>query len=178
MNRRTLTEDEQQLWAQVTRGDTPLADDRCRMTDDKKKSPVKLSDRSFYPPLPVIRHPTPDLPLMLVAYAGIDRNNSERFRKGEMPLDGTIDLHGMSREKAHIALSHFIRVQYDRGGRFLLAVTGKGTASGGRGILRDLLPQWLAEPGLRGMILALDVAKPKHGGSGAYYILLKRVRGG
>ncbi|MBY0407454.1 MAG: Smr/MutS family protein, partial [Rickettsiales bacterium] len=45
-----------------------------------------------------------------------------------------------------------------------------------RGVLREMLPQWLTEPGLRPLVLAYDTAKPQHGGSGAYYILLRRKR--
>ena len=114
------------------------------------------------------------------AYAGIDRNTAERFRKGESFIDGTIDLHGMSREKAHIALCRFLGAHYERGSRCLLVITGKGSKNQSgemqRGVLREMLPAWLDEPGLRGIVLAFDVAKPKHGGSGAYYVLLRRKR--
>ena len=36
------------------------------------------------------------------AYANIDRATSERFRKGDYPIDATLDLHGMNREKKRI----------------------------------------------------------------------------
>ena len=168
------------MWEYVTRGDARLADGGNRMTDDEKRKPIKPNRISHTSSSSVIRHPPSSAGSpTLATYAGIDRNTAERFRKGEMAMDGTIDLHGMSREKAHVALSGFIRHHYDRGSRCLLAITGKGfrqNGEQGRGILREMLPQWLAEPGLRGIILAFDVAKPKHGGSGAYYILLRRAR--
>jgi len=168
------------MWEYVTRGDEPLAEIRSRKSEIGNQKPVRLpvippdvSSSDFWFPASDFCLPP------LGAYAGIDRNTAERFRKGEMEMDGTIDLHGMSREKAHVALSGFIRHHYDRGSRCLLVITGKGLRQNGeqqRGILREMLPQWLAEPGLRGIILAFDVARPKHGGSGAYYILLRRAR--
>lgn len=108
-------------------------------------------------------------------YAGIDRNTAERFRKGNYTIDATLDLHGLSREQAHMALSGFIRAYYSQGARCLLVITGKGYRDG-TGVLKELLPHWLDEPGLRPYVLALDTASGKHGGSGAYYILLKRRR--
>ena len=109
-------------------------------------------------------------PLALGAYAGIDRSTAEKFRKGKYPLDATLDLHGMSRQQAHMALSGFVQGHYAMGSRCLLVVTGKGS------VLRELLPGWLDEPGLRAVVLALVVAARQHGGSGAYSILLRRKR--
>jgi DNA-nicking Smr family endonuclease len=112
----------------------------------------------------------PSVPVQKGAYAGIDRNTADRFRKGKYPLDASLDLHGMSREQAHMALSQFVYAHHELGARCLLVITGKGT------VLRELLPNWLDEPRLRPFVLALDEAKQQHGGSGAYYVLLRRKR--
>jgi DNA-nicking Smr family endonuclease len=97
-----------------------------------------------------------------------------------MPIDATLDLHGYKRDNAHQSLLHFIDDHYRQGSRCLLVVTGKGIKSSSLqpsvGILRESLPVWLADTRLRPMVLAYDVAKPKHGGSGAFYILLRRKR--
>ena len=51
------------------------------------------------------------------------------------------------------------------------------TTLGGRlGALREALPRWLNESALRPGILAIAPAQPKHGGRGAFYVLLKRRR--
>ena len=160
-----------------------------------KRPPVKPVAVAIKPPSSTIRSPSSDTqPLAQGAYANIDRNTAERFRKGDLRIDAAIDLHGMNREKAYMALSGFLRAHYDQGSRCLLAITGKGQkkqpekkAAGKemqqesaqgivQGVLQELLPRWLAEPGLRPMVLVFDVARPKHGGSGAYYILLRRKR--
>jgi DNA-nicking Smr family endonuclease len=38
------------------------------------------------------------------------------------------------------------------------------------------VPRWLNEPSLRAQVLAFAAAQPQHGGAGALYVLLKRVR--
>lgn len=117
-------------------------------------------------------------PLMAGGYAGIDRRLAERFKRGELLFDGTVDLHGMSREQAHRTVTDFVHMHYARGSRCVLAITGKGGKKAGAetGVLKELLPQWLAEPGLRPLVLACDLARQRHGGAGAYYILLRRRR--
>lgn len=185
MKRRNLTPDELRLWQQVTRQDVPLSESARYVPPPSARPPGPIQpqdkryEQYFTTPMPTVEVD----PLPCGSYAGIDRNTATRFRKGQYPIDASLDLHGMTREQAHRALSLFIRNQHDRGGRCLLVVTGGGRKplkdEGGspeRGILRRLLPQWLMEPGLKAMVLALDAAKPKHGGGGAYYILLRRRR--
>jgi DNA-nicking Smr family endonuclease len=110
----------------------------------------------------------------------VDRNTAARFKKGEMPIEATLDLHGMTQESAHAALAAFISRARAAGRRCVLVVTGKGgrAAPGGesKGVLRANVPRWLNEPDLRPHILAFAHARPRHGGEGALYVLLKRVR--
>jgi len=53
-------------------------------------------------------------------------------------------------------------------------ITGRGQLGGG--VLKQAVPRWLAEPELRRHVLAIAAAQPEHGGSGALYLLLRRVR--
>ena len=45
-----------------------------------------------------------------------------------------------------------------------------------RGVLRAMVPQWLAEPPLREMVANLEPAHDRHGGGGAYYVFVKRKK--
>lgn len=180
MVKRTLTPEEKRLWMQITRDIAPL--------DSPEEGPVEEAPPSVnshppaHPHLPSIpRSPAQRLPLAQGAYAGIDHHTAERFRKGKYPLDATLDLHGMTRDVAFAALARFLRAHQQRRSRCLLVITGKGARKGEHdaapvGILRALMPQWLAAEEIRPMILAFDAAAPRHGGSGAYYILLRRKR--
>jgi DNA-nicking Smr family endonuclease len=53
-------------------------------------------------------------------------------------------------------------------------ITGKGER--GEGVLRQALPRWLAEAPNAGRILALEQAQARHGGAGAFYVLLRKAR--
>ncbi len=111
--------------------------------------------------------------------AGIDRSTADRFKKGRMPIEGRIDLHGMTQEVAHHALNSFIEAAWRNDKRCVLVITGKGSRAdeyGRTGLLRQRLPQWLSAPRLRPHILAVSQAQIGHGGAGAFYVLLKRRR--
>ena len=109
---------------------------------------------------------------------GVDKRTATRFRRGLMPIDATLDLHGHTQNSARTALAGFLRAHRAAGRRCVLVVTGKGLKDDWSvGALRQALPGWLNAPDLRRLILAYCHAQPHHGGSGAVYILLKRERG-
>jgi DNA-nicking Smr family endonuclease len=62
--------------------------------------------------------------------------------------------------------------------RFKRGKTGKGRASPQGGVLREEVPRWLNEPGLRDKVLSFDYSQQSDGGTGALYVLLKRRRPG
>jgi DNA-nicking Smr family endonuclease len=104
----------------------------------------------------------------------VDKRTAERMRRGEMVLDGRLDLHGMTQDSAHGALTAFVHRAYDSGRRCLLVITGKG--AGGGGVLKGQVPRWLNQAPLRPLILGFSHARPQHGGEGALYVLIKRKR--
>jgi DNA-nicking Smr family endonuclease len=105
-------------------------------------------------------------------YAGIDRSNARRLRQGRMDIDDIIDLHGMTKAEAHTKLRAFIQRAAFSGNRTVLIITGKGRA--GQGILRARVPEWLKEPPLSQLVIAISDAQPGDGGTGALYVRLKR----
>jgi len=107
---------------------------------------------------------------------GIDRRTAERLRKGAMEIDRRIDLHGMTEANAHAALDRFVRQAWRDALRVLLIITGKGSVRDGGGVLRRNLPRWLASGEHAHRVLRIETAQPRHGGGGAYYVLLRRQR--
>ena len=108
---------------------------------------------------------------------GVDKRTATRFRRGLMPIDATLDLHGHTQASGRQALAGFLRAHRAAGRRCVLVVTGKGLKDDWSvGALRQALPGWLNAPDLRRLILAYCHAQPQHGGSGAVYILLRRER--
>jgi DNA-nicking Smr family endonuclease len=106
---------------------------------------------------------------------GVDRRLADRLRRGRLPIQSTLDLHGLTQSEAHAAVQGFVARAAERGLRTVLIVTGKGRRDGA-GVLKSALPRWLNEAPLRPFVLALSEARPEHGGMGALYVLLKRRR--
>jgi DNA-nicking Smr family endonuclease len=108
--------------------------------------------------------------------ADLDRSTADKLRRGLLPVEARLDLHGHRQAEAHRALDAFVTRAAHAGKRCLLVITGKGNAPGSEGVLRQALPRWLNEAPLRAQILAMTEAQPRDGGSGAFYLLLKRKR--
>lgn len=185
--KRSLSDEEKKLWEFVTRNATKLRpEEEADLEEAEDSTPAEEVPAVFIPIPATLPHRKDhkthdDSALSAGAYAGIDRNTAERLRKGKLPIDGRLDLHGFTREEAQRLLDRFIISHAERESRCLLVITGKGVrkdvqATPERGILREMLPVWLASPALRRFVLAFDVAQPKHGGTGAFYVLLRRKR--
>ena len=84
----------------------------------------------------------------------MDRRRFDKLRRGRLDPEARIDLHGMTSEHAHAALTGFIRAAHADGLRLVLVITGKGRPDAQamqphrHGILRHSLPHWLAAPPL------------------------------
>jgi DNA-nicking Smr family endonuclease len=112
---------------------------------------------------------------------GVDGRTAAKLKRGLMPIDGTLDLHGETRTRAQASLTRFIESRQAAGARCVLVITGKGLNQGGAGdwspgVLRQSVPEWLNAPPLADRVLGFSFAQPQHGGSGALYVLLKRLR--
>ena len=113
-------------------------------------------------------------PLVIGNLTNIDKNTAERFKKGKMQLEAVIDLHGYKADEAYNSYLAFINKSFQHNKRMLLVITGKGVD--GKGVIKQSLPDWSNLAEIRNKILAISPAMPKDGGSGAYYILLRRNR--
>ena len=128
------------------------------------------------------------------AISAMDGRNAERLIKGRMEIEARLDLHGHRQEEGQRILLDFIRRNYSYGKRCVLVITGKGrslknrppeeASVGGRyvipergGVLFDLVPEWLSGRDLTPYVVAFSPSQPRHGGSGALYVYLRRDRG-
>ena len=116
---------------------------------------------------------------------GLDRRSALRLKRGQVSIDATLDLHGMTRVRAKAALDRFVASALGRGHRTLLVITGKGDRERTRrqwdrddepGVLRRSVPAWLREHPQARDILAISGASLAHGGAGALYVVLRRRR--
>ncbi len=179
---RGLSMGESQLWKKVTDDVDPLPGREVDLDG------VEIMEE----PVPTRPHPDTATPLYTKRNdsepqhlhalehgkaAGVDKRTMEKLRRGKLQLEGRLDLHGMTQEQAHRALVRFIDTGYSQGRRCVSVITGKGTRlSGEIGVLRQMVPLWLNQPGLRSKIIAFSHAPKNEGGEGALYVLLKRWR--
>lgn len=108
--------------------------------------------------------------------AGLDRRTMDRLRRGQIRVEGRLDLHGHTQDEAQSALVDFLRRAQGSGKRCVIVITGRGRMGRGGGVLRSQTPRWLNLPSLRPLVLGFATAQPKDGGSGALYVLLRKKK--
>ena len=107
--------------------------------------------------------------------SGIDRAHLKRLRRGEVPADAEVDLHGLEQPAARRAVRDAIVAVKQQGGRCVRVIHGRGIHSeGGDAVLRSRLPAWLSEPPLAASVMAFATGQRERGG--ATYVLLRRRR--
>lgn len=174
------TEDELALWRHVTRTVAPLK----RRPPEKEAKPAAEPAAPAKPdkPAPAPRPPVAAAkPKRPPALAPIDRRTLLRVNRGAVAIDARIDLHGMTQAAAHSRLIDFLYGVQASGGRLVLVITGKGrngNGDGERGILRRLVPIWLAAYDLRPVVVGFEEAGRAHGGAGALLVRLRRRQSG
>lgn len=161
------------LFQAVMRDVTPLRKERPA---PPSRPAVTRSHRTEEPAPVATPPPVKDAPPPPNPNPGIDRRQAERLRRGELAIDRRLDLHGMTEAAAHAVLDRFVRQAWQDGARVLLVITGKGSVREGGGVLRRNLPRWLAAGENAPRVLRIETAQPRHGGSGASYVLLRRRR--
>ena len=200
--RRTITEDERFLWDAVTRNAKPLgsrkqADATDANADDGQPvaapEPARTQPRRHDPaPLPPkltkqkTAKPEPRKPPPMASF---EPRRARKIADGRIAIEASIDLHGMRQHEAHGELRRFLFSAHGRGLRVVKVITGKGGSAGDRmdkpfdlfdeqrrGVLKRMVPIWLAETDLRAIIVSHTGAGRGHGGEGALYIHLRRKR--
>jgi len=175
---RRLSGEEHALWETVTRSVRPL----------RKRPPKPGPDiADEQPALRPVRKtaaktatlPPPARPAAPPPLATIDRRTRQKIARGKHEIDGRIDLHGHTQHEAHAALLRFLRATQAKGGKMVLVITGKGVRGEQgreRGVLRRQVPLWLALPEFRELVVGFDEAAIGHGGEGALYVRLRKMR--
>ncbi|MGB6436320.1 MAG: Smr/MutS family protein, partial [Bradyrhizobium sp.] len=121
--------------------------------------------------------PSPKKP-MAPPLVPLGRRERSQLSKGTKEIEARLDLHGMTQARAHRALSGFLHRAHGDGLTFVLVITGKGKigAETERGVLRRQVPQWLSQPEFRNVVVGFEEAHIGHGGTGALYVRIRRVR--
>jgi DNA-nicking Smr family endonuclease len=97
------------------------------------------------------------------------------LRRGAVPIDSRLDLHGFGASAAQAKLLEFLRAMRTRGERCVLVIHGKGEHSdlATGGVLRGEIAAWLSQGRAREHVAAFTTAHPEDGGEGAVYVALR-----
>jgi DNA-nicking Smr family endonuclease len=176
--KRHLSEEEHKLWESVAKQVKPLR----KSPRLARAHPVEAETPGVAPavqprpssPVKVAPSPKPHVPPL----APIGRRERTRLSRGKQEIDARIDLHGMTQSRAHRALFGFLQRAHHDGFTFVLVITGKGKlgSESERGVLRRQVPQWLALPEFRTLVVGYEEAHIGHGGEGALYVRVRKAR--
>lgn len=173
---RSLSPDEAALWAKVAETIRPLSRERAPETETKPpdaEAPAPRTNqaparRSVSPPAP---------PPKPAAGSTLDGTWDRKLRSGNVVVDRTLDLHGMSLDGAWTAIDRLLEQAIENKDRLLLLITGherRGEPPIQRGKIRAAVHDWLAASRHASRIAAVRNAHPRHGGGGSLYIILRR----
>lgn len=183
------SDEDRALWRETMRAHDVRLNKKAKLHAKKRKS-AAVDDDAPHPRIKLapkqkpkwVRlektpHPTPRKTVSVVQDTGalppLDKNIFGRISDGKRVIDERIDLHHMTAATAHAALLSFVQDAYEDGARTLLVITGKG--KDGTGILRTKTTRWLeSNPACKALISGIAHASPRHGGEGAFYIMLRK----
>ncbi|MDH2327878.1 Smr/MutS family protein [Cereibacter sp. SYSU M97828] len=185
--RRTLRPEEEELWNAVAQTAAPMHPKRRASPSPETPAPApkpkaRIAPFTLATPAPRPNDIAPSIRDQLAAQPlRMDAKQFGRMTKGRLAPEARIDLHGMTLSEAHPELVAFILNAASNGMRLVLVITGKGKLKDDHGpipqrmgVLRHQVPQWLRLPPLGPVVQQVAEAHLKHGGSGAYYVYLRR----
>jgi DNA-nicking Smr family endonuclease len=166
-----LSDDDRVLWNLVARTAKPL-----KGTTAVGSAELAVQPKPAQPPPTPFVAGSPDAPKKKVQHVShaLDEPTLDKLAKGRLPIEGRVDLHGLTQDEAYSLLFSFLHRAHAGGVRYVLVITGKGSSSGGDGVLRRAVPAWLSTPAFRPLVSSHDHAARNHGGSGALYVRLRR----
>ena len=168
--------DELNLWKEVTKNDIKinsyLQEDQilAKPRFNKKNDIENKKDQTFLKKDSIIsnRQRTNCIPQA-------NKSILLKLKRGRIPIENILDLHGYNKKNAKIAVKNFIKESISKSYRCILIITGKKSNSLGSGsVLRKALPDWLKEDDILYLLLSHCYATVKDGGDGARYVLLRK----
>lgn len=188
--KRTLAPEEAALWKRVIATVTPLAKPKAvPVTSPAKEAPATNANRAAASAMPVHKPAPTKAPRALAQPAPARREESNtldgswdrKLSRGLIAPESSIDLHGHNLASAYDRLDRGLEQAIRQGDRVLLLVTGKpprpeSERPHARGAIRTAVGDWLASSRHSDRIAAVRAAHPRHGGSGALYIILRRPK--
>ena len=163
---------------------TPLAGDLAKPRPKARLRKLAAAVESLDEAMPLIHAPAVELGGAVAAgsavaggdvlsfqRAGVRTQLVRRLRRGLIPIEDELDLHGLSQSAARDHLAEFLANSRSAGRRCVRIIHGKGYRSGARGpVLKMAVDLWLRR---HLDVMAFTSARAIDGGTGAVYVLLR-----
>ncbi len=169
-----LTHEDAELFRQAVADATPLP-------PSGQVAPSSATASKARPPSPVISttprdslsdHGAGDEPLQEFLRPSLAPALLRKLRRGQPPVQDSLDLHGLSSDEARKLLQFFLHEATLRNLRCVRVIHGKGwQAGGGEGVLKIRTRHWLTQCP---EVLAFCEAPFREGGGGAVIVLLRQ----
>lgn len=173
MSSKKISDEERALFQDAMKGVTPLHQKKTirKKTDitpdiypiDFIENPIFLSDAYH----DAVDSETP----LVFLNPSLSKKQLKALKDGTLHFSHTLDLHGMTGDEAKTRLIAFLQNAFREETRAFLLIHGKGGRDGKPPVLKNLVNHWLRQIP---EVLSFHSAKPKDGGSGALYVLLKK----
>ena len=119
----------------------------------KPHAKAPRSKKTAPPPKPVTRAKPAKLPPHLGSEPPeIGGHRATHLRRGRIEPEATLDLHGMTQERAHRALVRFLQRGHANDARVVLVITGKS------GVLNKQFRLWLGHADVRPLVSGVSAA--------------------
>lgn len=165
-----ISKEDSELFRDTITKSKPVNKDKLRAEEASKASEEKVQLEKQKPK----SHPRTVASDQIIEFArsGIQHKIQRRLYQGLFAIDAKIDLHNMTVAEADSALEKFLENSINKQARCVLVIHGKGyrgsrEAPKLKNNVNSWLRQWV-------QVQAFCSAKPKDGGAGALYVLLKQ----
>ena len=163
---------------------TPTTSDFAKLLDEDQSRPAKPTQAPKLPAETTTK-PRKKTAKPIPKIESFNPQDSRNLSSGKQSIEGIIDLHGHRQAEAEQALRSFVKRAQADGKRFILVITGKGQhkddpdrpfelGAPEPGVLRRKVPNWLED--MSKTVLSYKTAHKNHGGSGALYVRLRRLK--
>lgn len=179
-DKKPVNDDDLSMFRDAVGDVKPVANDRHPSTTAKPAARVKSQQQDNQAVMHELMSDFSDFDLLETGEhlswtaPGIQHAELRKLKQGKHAIRAEIDLHGMTRDQAHRALSDFLGTAQMRDHRCVRVIHGKGRKVAERSpVLKKSVDGWLRH---HKQVLAFCSARDNDGGTGAVYVLLRKAR--
>lgn len=170
-----------QLFKEAMKGVKLLKHNKTSQHKSKNKAIIQSKPTSQYQDTPTKSYLTDKVSqtvnateVLSYSVSGIAPRTLKKLKTGKFPVEVSLDLHGHTIDEARTLLSEFVHSSQAEGLKVVHVIHGKGSrAESLTPKLKNLVNAWLPQ---LDEVLAYCSCLPRDGGTGAIYVLLRRLK--